>query len=78
MKVYGYQENQEVLLSLEEISLQCTIEELEKVINFLINTKEEHSAVYEKADMCHSHLKDWDATWKKGQPDIVIVTKNYA
>lgn len=74
MKIYGYQENGDVLLSLEEVSLQCTIEELEKIIGFLMNVKEEHAAVYGKTDMCHSHLRDWDSAWHSGEPDIVIVT----
>lgn len=75
MKIYGYQQEQEDLLKLEEVSLQCTIEELDKILDFIIEVKKKHSAVAEKTDMCHSHFRDWDSAWEQGQPDIIIVTK---
>lgn len=60
---------------LKEVSLECTIEELDKVINFLSDVRIEHAAISKKTVMCcHSHLRDWDAVWTKEEPDIIVVT----
>jgi len=76
MKIYGYQKDDDTLLKLEEMSLQCTIEELEKIIVFLKKVKMEHEKVSSGANICHSHWRDWDLTWTEGEPDIIIVTSN--
>ncbi len=75
MRLFGYQKDNDELLRLEEISLQCSIEELQKIIDFLNKTRTEHAAVESKTDICHSHFRDWDPEWKKSDPDIVVVTK---
>lgn len=75
MKVFGYQKNSEILLELEEMSLQCNIIELERVISFLSDVKDKHSNVKDNTNMCHSHFRDWDQSWEKGNPDIIVVTK---
>lgn len=75
MKIFGYQKDNDTLLGLEEVSLQCTIEELEKVIKFLMEAWEQHTKVYGKTDNCHSHFRDWDDGWKNGDPDLIVVTK---
>ena len=76
MKIFGYQNDNDELLKLQEVSLQCTIEELESIIDFLIETKKEHESVRGRTDICHSHLRDWDKLWKKDDPDFIVVT-NY-
>lgn len=76
MKVFGYEYDNDVLLKMEEISLQCDLGELKKIIIFLQDVYEKHSSVQMQTDICHSHLRDWDKMWKKGNPDIVIVTKS--
>lgn len=74
MKVFGYQENNDRLLNLEEVSIKCTINELQKIIGFLNKVQNEHINVMNKTDMCHSHFRDYDTEWKAGEPDFIIVT----
>lgn len=75
MKIFGYQKDSEDLLKLEEVSIQCSIGELENIISFLDKVKREHGTVEGRTDMCHSHFRDWNPTRKKGEPDIIIVTQ---
>ena len=74
MQIYGYQKKVDTLINLKEVSLQCTLEELDDIISFLIKSSEEHADVIGKASMCHSHFRDWNSTWKQGNPDIIVVT----
>ncbi len=74
MKVFGYQKDNDNLLELEEMSIQCSIEELDKIIHFMQDAKNAHNKVAGKTEMCHSHLQDWDKEWEKGEPDMIIVT----
>ena len=74
MQIYGYQKNSETLMDLEEVSLKCTLEELEKIVGFLSKALEEHAGVVDRNDICHSHFRDWDSTWREGNPDLIIVT----
>ena len=67
MKIFGYQNDSENLLKLEEVSISCNIEELDKIVKFLYEVKNKHAAVADKTDVCHSHFRDWDLTWKKGR-----------
>lgn len=74
MKIFGYQKDNDNLLDMEKVSIQCTIPELEKLIDFFTEVKKEHSKVANETTMCHSHLKDWNTTWRKGEPDLIVVT----
>lgn len=74
MQIYGYQKDVDTLINLEEVSLQCTLEELDDIISFLTKSREEHANVIEKTSMCHSHFRDWNSEWKQGNPDIIVVT----
>lgn len=74
MKAYGYQENSNNLLELEEVSFECDIEELDEIIKFFQYVKEEHSKVRLETELCHSHLRDWKDGWKKDLTDIIVVT----
>lgn len=76
VKIYGYEKDSDELLVLKEISLLCSIEELDKLICFLQTAKSEHNKVKNESPMCHSHFKDYDMTEESGQPDVIIVTKN--
>ena len=76
MQIYGYQKDEDTLIDLEEVSLQCTLEELDDIIAFLTKSREDHKAVAKKTSMCHSHLKDWNLAWRQGNPDIIVVTTN--
>ena len=76
MKFFGYKKNDDQLLELEEVSLECSLSELKEIIEFLDRAKTEHTSVMRKTDMCHSHFRDWKSSWKKGNPDFIIVTKS--
>ncbi|MDU8925641.1 hypothetical protein RYD26_12195 [Pasteurellaceae bacterium LIM206] len=39
MKIYGYVKNSSILLELEEITIQASIDELNKIIGFFTHTK---------------------------------------
>lgn len=75
MRLFGYQKDSDDLLKLDEVSIQCSIEELKKIIDFLNKVKVEHATVENKTDMCHSHFRDWEPERKKGEPDIIVLTK---
>lgn len=74
MKFWGYKKDDDALLQLEEVSLECTITEMQDIIDFLNNAKKEHESVQGKTGMCHSHLRDFSSEWKKGAPDFIVVT----
>lgn len=74
MKVFGYQKGSEELIELQEVSFQSNIVELDKLIKFLQEVKEQHSKVTGEARLCHSHFCDWDVDWKAGFTDIIVVT----
>lgn len=76
MKIYGYQNDDEKIIELSDITFQSDISELKNLIQFLQNTLDEHTAVEHKTEMCHSHLRDWDKKWSSDQPDIIIVTNH--
>ena len=75
MKAYGYKKDDEELIELQEVSLQCSLGELTKIIDFLINVKKLHSNISDETELCHSHLRDWDKDWKNGEMDFIVVTK---
>lgn len=73
MKIFGYQKNGQELLELREATIACRgLDELDKIIDFLIEVRKEHASVSGITPMCHSHFRDWDSTWKKGDPDFII------
>jgi len=74
MKIYGYQVESEDLIELQELSIQSNIQDLERLILFLQDVKEQHSKVIAETEMCHSHYRDWDKEWIIGSADIIIVT----
>ena len=75
MKFLGYQKDDDKLIKLEEVSLQCSLSELDEVIEFLNNVKTEHATALGKTDMCHSHFRDWNSSWNREDSDFIIVTK---
>ncbi|MYL35641.1 hypothetical protein GLW05_18860 [Pontibacillus yanchengensis] len=74
MKVFGYQKDSENLMELQEVSFQSDIKELDKIIKFLQDVKEQHSKVMGEGEICHSHFRDWDSEWKVGSTDIIVAT----
>ena len=76
MRVFGYNKDCEELIELQEVSFLSNIEELEKIIRFLQDKKEQHIKVTNETDLYHSHFRDWDIAWKDGSVDIIIATTN--
>jgi hypothetical protein len=74
LKVFGYQKDNEGLMELQEVSFQSDIIELDKIIKFLQEVKEQHSKGIGEVELCHSHFRDWDDEWKVGSTDIIVVT----
>ncbi|WP_100407848.1 hypothetical protein [Bacillus solitudinis] len=74
MKVFGYQKDSENLMELQEVSIQSDIKELDKIIEFLQEVKEQHRKGIGEVELCHSHYSDWDDEWKVGSTDIIVVT----
>lgn len=74
MKVFGYKKASKDLMELKEVSFQCNIIELDKIIEFLQHIKHEHSKVGLKSEICHSHFRDWNDKWTQDSTDIIVVT----
>lgn len=74
VKVYGYQKENDDLIELQEVSIQTNLTELEKIIKFLENVKEQHRKVIGEMELCHSHFRDWDNGWKPDSTDFIVVT----
>lgn len=74
MKVFGYQYDSEDLEELQEVTFQVNIRELDKLIEFFQQVKEQNSKVNGEDQMCHSHFRDWDAEWKNGTADVIVVS----
>lgn len=74
MKVFGYQKDREELIELQEVSFQSDIKELNKIITFLQNIKEQNSKLAGNGELCHSHFRDWDVEWQDNSTDIIVVT----
>lgn len=75
MRIFGYEEGKDILLRMDEVSFECNLNELKRLICFLQDTYDEHYSARLKTDICHSHLRDWDKMWNTGEPDVVVVTK---
>jgi len=73
MKVYGYENNSDNLLELNEVTLKCSIDELDLIIEFLNVVKKEHQLY--ATELCHSHFQDWYKEWKSEMTDIIVVTE---
>jgi len=72
MKFYGIINDEEI--SLNQIVLNCNLEEIQKLIIFLQIVKERHTFYLKDSDECHTHYKDWNKEWNRNIPDLVIVT----
>ena len=75
MNIYGYSKKGKKLKKLREVTFECSISELERIIDFLVSVNAEHKAVAGETEYCHSHYRDWEKKWIQGSPDIIVVTK---
>ena len=73
MKIYGYKKNCEKEYELSESSLLCSLEEINKLIEFLKYAKEYFSDEKYMEEPGHIHYKDWDENWKNNSSDFIIV-----
>ena len=55
MKIYGYKKESDDFIELKEVSIECSIDTLDKVIDFLKQTRKLHNSVKDKTEICHSH-----------------------
>ncbi|MDR0919387.1 MAG: hypothetical protein LBM93_09115 [Oscillospiraceae bacterium] len=67
-------EELETPYSLKEVTLTCTIEEIDKLIEFLSYVKEKHKKSMEVSTYTHSHYRDWDKNWTTDHTDFIIST----
>ena len=76
IKAYGYEKNSDVLRDLSEISFHCDVEEVKKIVMFLVRVVKEHGAADPKS-LCYSTYPDWDKAWTKESPDLMIITGEF-
>ncbi len=60
-------------MELREATVHCTIEELDNIIEFLIQVRDEHKP-YGNDGTCHTHYRDWDRSWTDEQSDFIVIT----
>ena len=78
MLAYGHEWNREGQLpeTLREVSLDCSRAELEELIAFLQNVREEAAGA--KLDsLSHWHFRDWSPDWSEKHSDIVILLSDH-
>lgn len=73
MKAYGYTDEGK-FIELNEVSLECNIDELTKIADFVDYAKEFHSSDDCRHEYCHSHYRDWNKSFNKGSSDLIIIT----
>ena len=74
MLAYGYEWNSEGELpqTLREVSLDCSREELDRLIEFLQGVRE--AAREEELDsLSHWHFRDWSESWTEKHSDFIIL-----
>jgi len=74
MKIYGYEIDNEKFVKLREVSIESSVDKLDKLIEFLEYVKEQHSKARGMTDICHSHYRDWDKQWTKEDSDLIIIS----
>ena len=73
MLAYGHEWNSvgELPQTLREVSLDCSREELDRLIEFLQDVRAE--AAGEKLDsLSHWHFRDWYPAWTEKHSDLLI------
>ena len=73
MLAYGYEWNSEGQLpeTLREVSLDCSREELDQLIEFLQSVREEAEGV-QLDSLSHWHFRDWYPAWTEKHSDLLI------
>ncbi|TBL39464.1 hypothetical protein EYZ01_10695 [Hafnia alvei] len=73
MKIYGYESKDSELFSLEELTLQATVNELKELIDFIKHTVS-LMEIY-KENFNHEHFNDFKMKSSPDGPDIIIINK---
>ena len=84
MKLYGDKKRGNKSFEIQDLTIGCTIDELDKLIYYLSHARmyiaalkySEHEDIG-KADenvIIHRHYRDWDKNWKEKDSDIIVIT----
>ena len=71
MNIYGYESDESELISLEEINLRASVDELNDLVDFLKNTIKIIES--SKGNFGHEHFSDFVKKSPKEKPEIIIV-----
>lgn len=78
MLAYGHEWDSQGQLpqTLREVSLDCSREELDRLIEFLQSVREE-SAGAELDSLSHWHYRDWSPDWTEKHSDFIILLSDH-
>ncbi len=76
MKIVGFTNDEDKDVELREATLSCTIEELDRFIEFITEIRDIHKKFIDETELLHSHYRDWDNEWNETSTDIVIMNIN--
>lgn len=78
MLAYGYEWNSEGKLpdTLRKVSLDCFREELDQLIEFLQQVREESAGV-ELSSLSHWHFRDWSDHWTEKHSDVIVLLSDH-
>lgn len=74
MKIFGRTEKGTESLALKEVVMECSVEEIGRLLSFFEMVKERHDYYADISDECHTHFRDWEKEWETSDPDLIIVT----
>ena len=78
MLAYGYEWDAEGQRpeTLREVSLDCSREELDQLIEFLQQVREEAKGI-ELDSLSHWHFRDWYPAWTEKHSDFIILLSDH-
>ena len=74
MKVVGYTLKGRFISFLKEVSICCSVDELDDIVDFLLEVQKQHRQY--PHDLCHSHYRDFNPKWTQDSSDIIIMTRD--
>jgi len=85
MKLYGEKKRGNKSFEIQDLTIACNIDELDKLIYYLSYARvilagakyHDHDDVIKAGEdklICHRHYRDWDKNWKEKDSDIIVVT----
>ena len=77
MKIVGrrWSEAEEDAYPLDQITITCTLDEMNRLLLFVKGLKRAYEQGRKKAEMCYSHFRDYDEDWTADMPDIAIIKR---